>query len=41
MRLLVIEDDKQLAAEMKTGLERQGFRLILPIQGLPEKKRRM
>ncbi len=25
MRLLIIEDDKQLSSEMKTGLERQGF----------------
>lgn len=25
MRLLIIEDDRQLASEMKTGLERQGF----------------
>ena len=25
MRVLIIEDDRQLAKEMKTGLERQGF----------------
>ena len=34
MRLLVIEDDKQLAAEMKTGLERQGFSIDIANTGL-------
>ena len=31
MRVLIIEDDRQLAKEMKTGLERQGFTVDNPI----------
>lgn len=34
MRLLIIEDDKQLAGEMKTGLERQGFTVDIALTGL-------
>lgn len=34
MRLLIIEDDRPLAAEMKTGLERQGFTVDLADTGL-------
>lgn len=34
MRLLIIEDDKQLADEMKIGLERQGFTIDMANTGL-------
>lgn len=34
MRVLIIEDDKQLAKEMKTGLERQGFTVDIANTGL-------
>lgn len=34
MRLLIIEDDKQLANEMKIGLERQGFTIDIANTGL-------
>ena len=34
MRLLIIEDDKQLADEMKIGLERQGFTIDIANTGL-------
>lgn len=34
MRLLIIEDDKQLAGEMKIGLERQGFTVDIANTGL-------
>lgn len=34
MRLLIIEDDKQLAGEMKTGLERQGFTIDIANTGI-------
>ncbi|MDE7327211.1 MAG: response regulator transcription factor [Lachnospiraceae bacterium] len=34
MRILIIEDDKQLANEMKTGLERQGFTVDIANTGL-------
>ena len=34
MRLLIIEDDKQLAGEMKTGLERQGFTVDIANTGI-------
>lgn len=34
MRLLIIEDDKQLAGEMKIGLERQGFTVDTAHTGL-------
>lgn len=34
MRLLIIEDDRQLADEMKTGLERQGFTIDIANTGL-------
>lgn len=34
MRLLIIEDDKQLAGEMRIGLERQGFTVDIANTGL-------
>ena len=34
MKVLIIEDDKQLAKEMKTGLERQGFTVDIANTGL-------
>ena len=34
MRVLIIEDDRQLAKEMKTGLERQGFTVDIALTGL-------
>ena len=34
MRVLIIEDDRQLAKEMKTGLERQGFTVDIANTGL-------
>ena len=34
MRLLIIEDDKQLAGEMKIGLERQGFTVDIATSGI-------
>lgn len=34
MRLLIIEDDRALAGEMKVGLERQGFAVDLAHTGL-------
>ena len=34
MRLLIIEDDRPLANEMKTGLERQGFAIDVAATGL-------
>ena len=34
MRLLIIEDDKQLSDEMKIGLERQGFKIDIANTGL-------
>lgn len=34
MRLLIIEDDRQLTGEMKTGLERQGFTIDIANTGL-------
>lgn len=34
MRLLIIEDDKQLADEMKIGLQRQGFTIDIANTGL-------
>ena len=34
MRLLIIEDDKQLAGQMKTGLERQGFTVDIANTGI-------
>lgn len=34
MRLLIIEDDKQLSGEMKIGLERQGFTIDIANTGI-------
>lgn len=34
MRVLIIEDGRQLAKEMKTGLERQGFTVDIANTGL-------
>lgn len=34
MRLLIVEDDKRLAGEMKIGLERQGFSIDIANTGL-------
>ena len=39
MRLLIIEDDKQLADEMKIGLERQGFTIDIANTGLDGEER--
>ena len=39
MRVLIIEDDKQLAKEMKTVWNGRALLLILPILALKERKR--
>ena len=37
MRLLIIEDDRELSYVMKAGLEKAGFMSMLPTKGLKVK----